>query len=99
MQKITPFLWYDNQAEEAARFYTSIFKNASIDSVNPMMTSFTLNGTQFMALNGGPKFSFSNAVSLFVTCSNYEEIDFIWQELIKNGTVLMELNEYPWSKK
>lgn len=99
MQKITPFLWYDSQAEEAAKFYTSLFKNSSVDSVNPMMTSFQLNGLQFIALNGGSLFKFSNAVSLFVTCNSFDEIDQLWEQLSDGGTVLMGLNEYPWSKK
>jgi predicted 3-demethylubiquinone-9 3-methyltransferase (glyoxalase superfamily) len=99
MQKITPFLWYDGQAEEAAKFYTTLFKNSSVDNVNPMITNFQLNGMKFMALNGGPQFKFSNAISLFVTCTNFDEIEQLWQQLSKDGTVLMELNEYPWSKK
>jgi predicted 3-demethylubiquinone-9 3-methyltransferase (glyoxalase superfamily) len=99
MQKITPFLWYDGQAEEAAKFYTSLFKNSSADNVNPMITNFQLNGMKFMALNGGPQFKFSNAISLFVTSNNFDEIDLLWQKLSEDGTVLMELNEYPWSKK
>ncbi len=99
MQKITPFLWYDGQAEEAAKFYTSLFKNSSVDNVNPMITNFQLNGMKFMALNGGPQFKFSNAISLFVTCNNFDEIDLLWQKLSEDGTVLMGLNEYPWSKK
>lgn len=99
MQKITPFLWYDGQAEEAARFYTSIFKNSSLDNINPMLTNFQLNGLQFTAINGGPQFKFSNAVSLFVTCNNFDEIDALWESLSHEGIVLMALNEYPWSKK
>ena len=99
MQKITPFLWYDGQAEEAARFYTSLFKNSSIDRVNPMITSFQLNGLHFNALNGGPQFKFSNAISLFVTFTSFDEIDAIWKQLTDGGTILMDINEYPWSKK
>ncbi len=99
MQQITPFLWYDGQAEEAARFYTSLFKNSSVDSVNPMVTTFQLNGLQFNALNGGPQFKFTNAISLFVTFTSFDEIDEIWKQLTDGGTILMELNEYTWSKK
>lgn len=99
MQQITPFLWYDGQAEEAARFYTSLFKNSSVDSVNPMVTTFQLNGLQFNALNGGPQFKFTNAISLFATFTSFDEIDEIWKQLTNDGTILMELNEYPWSKK
>ena len=99
MQQIRPFLWYDGQAEEAARFYTSLFKNSSVDSVNPMVTTFQLNGLQFNALNGGPQFKFTNATSLFATFTSFDEIDEIWKQLTNGGTILMELNEYPWSKK
>lgn len=98
-QKITPFLWYDGQAEEAAQFYCSLFKNSRIDSSSPMLTNFNLNGFQFMALNGGPMFKFTNAISLFVTFSDENEMDEVWKKFFENGTVLMELNEYPWSKK
>lgn len=98
-QKIIPFLWFNNQAEEAANFYSSIFKNSHINSVSPMITNFSLNGLNFMALNGGPQFKFTNAISLFVTCNNEDEINSIWSKLSEKGTVLMELNEYPWSKK
>ena len=99
MQKITPFLWYDGKAEEAAKFYTSIFKNSSVESVNPMVTTFQLNGLQFTALNGGPMYSFSNAVSLFVTCNSKEEIDVLWNNLSEGGIVLMDLGSYPWNEK
>ena len=99
MQKITPFLWFDGQADEAAHFYTSIFKNSSVENSNPMLTNFRLNELNFTALNGGPQFKFSNAVSLFVTCNNLDEIDALWKSLSQEGTILMALNEYPWSKK
>lgn len=98
-QKITPFLWYDGKAQEAAQFYTSIFNNSSIDSSNPMITNFNLNGFQFMALNGGPQFKFTNAISLFVTFNTESQIDAVWEKLSQDGIVLMELNAYPWSKK
>jgi predicted 3-demethylubiquinone-9 3-methyltransferase (glyoxalase superfamily) len=98
-QKITPFLWYDGKAEEAARFYTSIFKNSSVKSVNPLITTFQLNGLDFSAINGGPMFKFSNAISLFVICKSKEEIDFIWKNISEGGTVLMELGEYPLNEK
>jgi predicted 3-demethylubiquinone-9 3-methyltransferase (glyoxalase superfamily) len=87
MQKITPFLWFDGQAEEAAKFYTSIFKDAQITSVSPMMASFRLAGQEFIALNGGPMFKFTEAVSFFVSCETQEEIDYHWEKLSAGGQV------------
>ena len=98
MQKITPFLWYDGQAEEAAHFYTSLFKNSKVTSVSPMMTNFELNGLQFVGLNGGPHFTFTNSTSLFVTCNNKDEISSLWKSLSDEGTILMDLGNYPWSE-
>jgi predicted 3-demethylubiquinone-9 3-methyltransferase (glyoxalase superfamily) len=63
MQKITPFLWFDGQAEEAARFYTSIFKKSKIETISPMSATFRLDGVKFIALNGGPQFKFTEAIS------------------------------------
>ncbi len=97
MQKITPFLWFDNQAEEAARFYTSIFKNSRILSVSRypegspgpagsvMVVTFELEGQKFMALNGGPVFKFTEAISLFVDCDTQEEVDELWSRLSEGG--------------
>jgi len=97
MQKITPFLWFDSQAEEAVRFYLSVFKDGKIhtttrypeggpapaDSV--MTIAFELQGEQFVALNGGPGFPFTNAVSLVVNCDSQEEIDYFWEKLAADG--------------
>ena len=85
MQKITPFLWFDGRAEEAATFYTSIFKNSKIVSVSPMSATFVLDGQQFYALNGGPQFKFTEAISLFVSCETQEEIDYFWEKLSVGG--------------
>lgn len=97
MQKITPCLWFDNQAEEAVNFYTSIFKNSKIltttryddesakvsgrPSGSVLTVSFEIEGQSFLALNGGPIFKFSEAVSFIVNCENQEEIDEIWGKL------------------
>ena len=86
MQKITPFLWFDGKAEEAAKFYTSIFKNSQITSVSPMSATFQLAGQEFIALNGGPQFKFTEAVSFFVSCGTQEEIDYFWEKLSAGGT-------------
>ena len=97
LQKITPFLWFDNQALEAAEFYASIFKNSHIDDIGyysegnhreagkVMTVSFSLDGSHFTALNGGPEFHFTPAISFFVTCDSQEEIDYFWEKLGKNG--------------
>ena len=85
MQKITPFLWFDGQAGEAAKFYTSIFKNSKIISISPMSATFHLAGQKFIALNGGPQFKFNEAVSLFVDCETQEEVDKLWNTLTSNG--------------
>jgi len=85
MSKITPFLWFDGQAGEAAKFYTGIFKKSKIISVSPMCATFELNGQKFMALNGGPQFKFNEAVSFFVSCETQNEIDYFWKELSAGG--------------
>ncbi len=92
MQKITPFLWFDNQAEEAMNFYAAIFKNSKIGNVSRyehngqvMVANFELNGQTFMALNGGPHFKFTEAISLFVSCDTQEEVDDLWGRLGEGG--------------
>ncbi|HXG48186.1 MAG TPA: VOC family protein [Methylomirabilota bacterium] len=87
MSKITPFLWFNGQAEEAAGFYTSIFKDSKIISTSPMTVSFTLAGQEFIALNGGPLFKFTEAVSFSVSCETQEEIDYFWDKLSAGGQV------------
>lgn len=92
MQKITPFLWFDNNVEEAMNFYTSVFKNSKIGNVNrqgpdgPVMSAtFELEGQAFIGLNGGPHFKFTPAVSFFVNCETQEEIDEFWRKLSEGG--------------
>jgi len=85
MQKITPFLWFDGRAEEAARFYTSIFKKSKIHSISPMSAVFELEGMKFFALNGGPQFKFNEAISFFVSCKTQWEIDYFWEALSAGG--------------
>ncbi len=85
MQKITPFLWFDGKAEDAARFYTSIFTNSKIESITPMSATFQLDGLEFIALNGGPQFAFTEAISFFVRCETQEEIDYFWEKLSAGG--------------
>ena len=105
MQKITPFLWFDDQAEEAINFYVSIFKNAKMVNANRdpdgnlFTATFQLEGQEFMALNGGPQFKFTPAVSFFVTCETGAEVDELWQKLSEASKVLMPLDTYPFSEK
>jgi len=92
MKKITPFLWFDTQAEEAMNFYISIFKNSKAGSVQragpegPVMSvTFQLEGQDFMALNAGPQFQFNEAISFFVDCKTQEEVDELWAKLTADG--------------
>ena len=97
MQKITPFLWFDNNAEEAMKFYTSIFKNSKIMNVSRygeagpgpkgtvMVGSFQIEGQEFMALNGGPQFKFTEAISFVVNCETQQEVDELWNKLSAGG--------------
>ena len=94
---ITPFLWFDTEAEDAAKFYTSIFDNSTIDDVSRygeagpreagsvMTVSFTLCGQRFVGLNGGPQYKFSEAVSFSIECETQEEVDFFWERLTSGG--------------
>ena len=81
MQKITPFLWFNQEAKEAAKFYVSIFPNSKVTHADPMMVTFELDGQKFMALNGGPNFKFTEAISLYVTCEDQNEVDKLWEKL------------------
>ncbi|MBU2019774.1 MAG: VOC family protein [Bacteroidetes bacterium] len=83
--EIYPCLWFDGQAQEAAQFYCSIFKNSQITSDNQMVVNFELDGKKFMGLNGGPNFKFNEAVSFVVNCETQEEIDHYWDALIADG--------------
>jgi predicted 3-demethylubiquinone-9 3-methyltransferase (glyoxalase superfamily) len=97
MQKITPFLWFNDQAEEAMRFYLSIFKNSKAGSISRygdagpgpkgsvMVATFELEGQQFIALNGGPQFKFSPAISFVVNCQTQKEVDDFWEKLSAGG--------------
>jgi len=80
-QKITPFLWYDTQALEAAKFYCSIFKNSKILNESPMVVTFELEGQKIMALNGGPQFKLTEAFSFLIECDSQQEVDEFWEKL------------------
>lgn len=101
MQKITPFLWFDDKAEEAANFYVSVFKNSKLGNISRygeagekaagrqkgsvMTAEFQLDGQDFVALNGGPHFKFTEAISLVINCETQEEVDYFWEKLIEGG--------------
>ena len=97
IQRITPFLWFDHQAEEAAKFYSSIFPNSNVGKIarygeggpgpagTAMTVQFQLDGLSFVGLNGGPHFKFTEAVSFVVNCQNQEEVDYYWQKLSAGG--------------
>lgn len=115
MKKITPFLWFDNQAEEAANFYATAFANSRIGSVDrydeaaakasgrpkgsAMTVSFQLAGQEFVGLNGGPQFKFNPSISFFVMCETGAELDALWRSLSEGGSTLMELRKYDWSER
>jgi predicted 3-demethylubiquinone-9 3-methyltransferase (glyoxalase superfamily) len=111
MQKITPFLWFDHQAEQAMNFYTSVFKNARVGQImrygeagpgpagSVLTASFELDGLQITALNGGPHFNFTPAISFFVNCQTEAELDRLWESLSAGGSTLMPLQQYPFSRK
>ena len=101
MQKITPFLWFDNQAEEAAKFYTTVFKNSKVGRIlrydetsaktagrpagSVLTIEFEIGGQKFTALNGGPQFKFNESVSFVVNCETQNEVDYFWEKLTAGG--------------
>ena len=115
MQKINPFLWFDDNAEEAANFYTSVFKDSKIKTTTKyseesakasgrpkgsvMTVAFDLYGQPFVAINGGPVFKLNPSISFFVNCKTEKEIEELWSKLSKEGKVLMALDKYPFSEK
>ena len=84
-KKITPFLWFEKGADEAARFYAAVFKNSKILSSNPLVTTLELEGQQIMILNGGPIYKLNESFSLYVSCDTQEETDYYWEKLTHGG--------------
>lgn len=113
--KIIPHLWFDNEAEEATEFYASLFNDSTIGNITRyteegqeihgqeagtvMTVDFKLSGQRFIALNGGPHFKFTPAISFYVTCKTADEVDTLWQKLSERGEILMPLDTYDWSEK
>lgn len=103
-QKITPFFWYDHQAEEAANFYTSIFPNSKVGKKmyqgdKPLTVAFSLNGQEFVGLNGGPLFKINPSISIYVLLETEAEVEAAWAKLVDGGMAMMALDKYPWSAK
>jgi len=108
MQKITPHLWFNKEAKEAAEFYTSIFKNSKVKETTTLhntpsgsvdILTIQLSGQEFTLISAGPLFKFTPAVSFLVACATKEEVEALWAKLSKGGMALMELGEYPFSEK
>ncbi len=96
---IYPCIWFDNQGKEAAAFYCEVFKDSELKQCSPMVTTFSIKGKQFMALDGGPLYKPNPSISFFVICESEEEINDSWNKLSKGGYSLMPLNTYPWSSR
>ena len=108
MQKIVPHLWFDKEAKEASAFYTSLFPGSSVKNVNTLsgtpsgdvdVVTFTLAGSEFMAISAGPYFTFNPSISLFVVFDNEADIKTTWDKLIEGGKALMPYDTYPWAQK
>jgi predicted 3-demethylubiquinone-9 3-methyltransferase (glyoxalase superfamily) len=108
MQKITSHLWFDREAEEAARFYTSVFNDSKIIDKTTLHTTpsgtadivtIELLGQEFMLISAGPLFKFNPSVSFLVACKTKDEVDALWVKLSEGGTALMEIGEYPFSER
>lgn len=96
---IHPCLWFDGQAKAAAQLYCSLFKNSSITADTPLVVKFELEGSEFMALNGGPEFKINPSISVFVLCESVEETNTLWQKLIEGGKALIPIDKYDWSER
>lgn len=108
MRNITPHLWFDKEAKEAAELYTSLIPNSKINNITTLhdtpsgdcdIVSFELADQPFMAISAGPLFKFNPSVSFHIKCATVEEVDNLWEKLSEGGAVLMELGDYPWSKR
>lgn len=96
---IHPCIWFDGQAQEAARFYCGIFNNARITADTPMVVNFEIGGKKFMGLNGGPMFKVNPSISFFVKCESLAQTNAVWDKLSEGGKALMDIGTYPWSER
>jgi predicted 3-demethylubiquinone-9 3-methyltransferase (glyoxalase superfamily) len=98
-EKITPCLWFNGQAKEAAALYCSVFTNAKVTSQSPIVTSIEVSGQSITLLDGGPMYQPNASISFYYICEKQEDVDRIWNAFTKGGRVMMPLDEYPWAKK
>lgn len=98
-KQITPCLWFDNQAKEAAELYCSVFVNSKITAQSPIVTEIEVSGQKFILLDGGPMYKPNPSISFYYTCENVQELDKIWNAFSKTGNVMVPLDKYPWSEK
>ena len=98
-EKITPCLWFNNQAKEAANLYCSVFSNAKITAQSPIVTGIDVSGQSITLLDGGPMYKPNPSISFYYICEKVEELDLIWNAFSKEGTILMPLDKYPWREK
>ena len=98
-EKITPCLWFNGQAKEAAALYCSVFADAKITAQSPIVTAINVSGHSITLLDGGPKYKPNPSISFFYICEKEEELNNIWNAFSKEGTVMMPLDKYPWSEK
>jgi predicted 3-demethylubiquinone-9 3-methyltransferase (glyoxalase superfamily) len=98
-QKITPCLWYNSQAKEAATLYCSVFANSRITAQSPIVTAIEVNGQSMTLLDGGPMYKPNPSISFYYVCETHDEIDRIWKAFTKEGEIMMAIDKYPWSEK
>lgn len=98
-EKITPCLWFNGQGQEAAALYCAVFADAKVTDQSPFVTGINVSGQNITLLDGGPKYKPTPAISFYYVCEKHEELDRIWNELSKEGTILMPLDKYPWGEK
>ncbi|TDW97386.1 putative 3-demethylubiquinone-9 3-methyltransferase (glyoxalase superfamily) [Dinghuibacter silviterrae] len=98
-KQITPCLWFDNQAKEAAALYCSVFKKSKITTQSPIVTEMDVSGQRLILLDGGPMYHPNPSISFYYICENVEEMEHIWEAFSKDGSIMMPLDTYPWSEK
>src|SRR5690349_18800937 len=98
-KRITPCLWFNNQAKEAAELYCSVFEKSKITAQSPIVSEIEVSGQKFVLLDGGPMYKPNSSISFYYVCENVQELEKIWNAFSKNGKVLMPLDKYPWSER
>src|SRR6478752_10358786 len=98
-KQITPCLWFDNQAKEAAELYCSVFEHSKITSQSPIVTEIEVTNQKFILLDGGPMYKPNPSISFYYICETVQELELIWQAFTKGGKIMMPLDTYPWSER